>query len=138
MCGIAGFVGLGGLDPGELEQHVLGALEHRGPDDSGSVFGDDYWLGMRRLAIIDLSPAGAQPMERDDGRLRIVFNGEIYNHRELRRELESRGAAFRSRSDTEVILALYAEEGPRMLERLRGMYALALWDAADRSLLLAG
>lgn len=142
MCGINGVLRLdaGGapVDRGELLR-TRDSMLSRGPDGEGCWISADeaVGLGHRRLAIIDLSPAGAQPMEREEGRLRIVFNGEIYNHRELRRELRERGVAFRSRSDTEVILALYAAEGPRMLRRLRGMYALAIWNDSEKSLLLA-
>ena len=105
----------------------------------------ETWLGAdgrvglahRRLAIIDLAPSGNQPMEDGEGRLRVTFNGEIYNYRELRRHLEARGYRFRSQSDTEVLLHLYAEYGPRMVERLRGMYAFGIWDQARRELFLA-
>jgi asparagine synthase (glutamine-hydrolysing) len=111
----------------------------RGPDGSG-----EWWdanrrvgLGHRRLAIIDLTDGGRQPMASEDGRLTIVFNGEIYNYPELRRELESEGVRFRSNSDTEVLLHLYRREGTDMLARLRGMFAFGLWDKELRGLLLA-
>ena len=90
-------------------------------------------LASRRLAILDLSEAGAQPMASADGRFRIVINGEIYNFAELRRELEARGCRFRSRSDTEVVLALYARDGAAMLSRLRGMFGLAIWDDREKT-----
>ena len=142
MCGINGIVRLDprapAVDAEELER-VRDAMERRGPDGAGLWLADDrsVGLGHRRLAIIDLSDGGKQPMLRESGRLAIVFNGEIYNYRELRRELADRGEIFVSGSDTEVLLALYAREGTRMLSRLRGMFAVALWDARERRLVLA-
>ncbi len=111
----------------------------RGPDGSGDWFSGDGRIGFthRRLAIIDLSERGAQPMHSADGRLTITFNGEIYNYRALRSELEAKGYSFRSDSDTEVLLQLYADRGVAMVEALRGMFAFGLWDAAERRLLLA-
>ena len=111
----------------------------RGPDGFGEWFSSDgrVAFGHRRLAIIDLSEGGAQPMISADGQLVITFNGEIYNYRELRRELETQGHVFRSESDTEVLLHLYQAKGTAMLQDLRGMYAFALWDAAKQALLLA-
>lgn len=111
----------------------------RGPDGAGMWLSEDglVGLGHRRLAIIDPTPSGAQPMAAFDGRLRITFNGEIYNYRELRRELEGKGRVFRSSSDTEVLLHLYDEHGPDMVHRLRGMYAFAIWDAGKRGLFVA-
>lgn len=94
-------------------------------------------LAHRRLALVDLSDTGAQPMASADGTLQIVFNGEIYNYRELRRKLEDAGYQFRSTSDTEVLLHLYAAHGPRMFDLLRGMYSLAIWDAVRWRLVLA-
>jgi asparagine synthase (glutamine-hydrolysing) len=115
------------------------AMASRGPDGHGLWLSPDAGIGLahRRLAIIDLSAAGAQPMSHADGRLHIVFNGEIYNYRELRDELQARGVGFRSHSDTEVVLALYERHGIEMLSRLRGMFAMALWDERERTLLLA-
>ena len=114
-------------------------LAHRGPDDSGIVELHDghLVLGHRRLSIIDLSPLGHQPMASVDGRDWLVFNGELYNFREIRRELQQRGHAFRSESDTEVLLAAYREWGLESLHRFRGMFAFALWDGANRTLHLA-
>jgi asparagine synthase (glutamine-hydrolysing) len=114
-------------------------MVHRGPDGAGLWISSDNRLGLvhRRLAVIDLTDAGVQPMSTSDGRLVITFNGEIYNYRQLRRELEAKGFIFRSGSDTEVLLHLYANEGPEMVHRLRGMYAFAIWDAHDQSLFLA-
>jgi asparagine synthase (glutamine-hydrolysing) len=142
MCGINGILRLDGSGPPVEREELLrtrDAMASRGPDGQGCWVASDRSLGLghRRLAIIDPSPAGAQPMRSEDGRQQIVFNGEIYNHRELRKELRGRGVAFRSSSDTEVILALYAAEGVAMLDRLRGMYALAVWDETRRTLLLA-
>ncbi len=141
MCGIVGvfeYAGPGGLDQGLLIR-MRDSMTHRGPDDAGVYVTSDGRLGLghRRLAILDLSSAGHQPMSTPDGRYWVVYNGEIYNFIELRSDLELRGHRFRSRSDTEVLLALYAEEGPKMLHRLRGMFALAIWDGVDRRLWLA-
>jgi asparagine synthase (glutamine-hydrolysing) len=109
-------------------------LDHRGPDGEGSFADEGVALGFRRLAIIDLSDAGMQPFASDDGARQLVHNGEIYNYRELRRELEARGHSFRSQSDTEVILRAYEEWGDRCVERFNGMWALALWDGRARRL----
>src|SRR5262249_38350677 len=128
MCGIAGFVGNGSID--DL-QRMTDALIHRGPDGFGHWFDQDagVYLGHRRLAILDIA-GGNQPMWAGDGRIWIIFNGEIYNFAELRAELEARGHVFRSdHSDTEVLLYGYREWGPeRMTERLNGMWAFALYD----------
>jgi asparagine synthase (glutamine-hydrolysing) len=137
MCGIAGHVG---PVTAELLPAMLRVLKHRGPDDEGAHVEPDgagrVGLGMTRLAIIDLV-TGTQPMTRPGQPHWIVFNGEIYNFRQLRAELESHGHTFRTRSDTEVILAAYAAWGDACVERLRGMFAFALWDRAGRRLLLA-
>jgi len=141
MCGICGIVLLrtdaASPDLADLRR-MRDAQAARGPDGEGEWLdgGGRVALGHRRLAILDLSPAGAQPMASADGRFRIVYNGEIYNFRELRAGLERDGVAFRSESDTEVILALWAREGERALARLRGMYAFAIWDAVERVLTL--
>ncbi len=142
MCGINGILRLRPeappLDRGELLR-TRDAMASRGPDGEGAWISPDgrVALASRRLAILDLSPAGAQPMASPDGALHLVLNGEIYNFRALRAELECEGHAFRSQSDTEVVLALYRRHGRAMLGRLRGMYALALWDDREKSLLLA-
>jgi asparagine synthase (glutamine-hydrolysing) len=142
MCGLAAILAYGAtappVDPAELLA-IREAMRPRGPDGEGLWVAPDGRVGLahRRLAIIDLSPAGLQPFWSADGRLAASYNGEIYNWRELRRALEQRGQAFRTQCDTEVILALYAAEGPEGLRRLRGMYALALWDGERRGLLLA-
>jgi asparagine synthase (glutamine-hydrolysing) len=140
MCGIAGIVSAERAiaDPVQLARTLGAALAHRGPDDQGAWASADgcALLVHRRLAVIDPGPDGAQPMASLDGRHRIVFNGEIYNYRELRREAELRGARFRTASDTEVLLHIVAHHGPAGLARVRGMFALACWDAVERSLLL--
>lgn len=112
-------------------------MVHRGPDDHGYLSDGPCTLGHRRLSIIDLRPEGAQPMTNEDGSIAVVVNGEIYNFQALRRELQSRGHRFRSRSDSEVLVHLYEEEGLGFLDRLRGMFALALWDGRRRRLVLA-
>ncbi len=142
MCGISGILrrALSAPPPdrGELGR-IHAALAPRGPDGEGLWSSPDgrLLLAHRRLSILDLSPAGAQPMSSADGRFTIVFNGEIYNFRELAAALAAEGVALRSRSDTEVILELWRREGPRALARLRGMFALAIWDAAVAELVLA-
>jgi asparagine synthase (glutamine-hydrolysing) len=137
MCGIAGIVNFDGrpVAPGELSA-MCDALAHRGPDEDGFYVGPGVGLGMRRLSIIDLH-TGRQPIANEDRSVWVVFNGEIYNFRELRDELERRGHVFSTDTDTEVIAHLYEEQGPRCVERLRGMFAFALWDEGRRQLLLA-
>ncbi len=134
MCGIAG---LWGRASQPVLEAMLAQIAHRGPDGSGVEISGSIGLGHRRLAIIDLSPAGRQPMSSSDGCIWITFNGEIYNYRELRRELQLHGHAFRSSSDTEVIIAAYREWGERCVERLNGMFAFAIWDSSRRRLFLA-
>lgn len=133
MCGIAGIAGR--CDEGAVRA-MTDALAHRGPDDTGIYADAHVTLGHRRLSIIDLA-AGHQPMAAENGALQVVFNGEIYNFLELRAELEARGHVFRTRSDTEVILEAYRAYGDACVERLRGMFAFALWDTRTRRLLLA-
>lgn len=118
---------------------MTSVIAHRGPDDSGtwSDPAAEVGLGFRRLAIIDLSPAGHQPMANEDGSVQIVFNGEIYDFEEHRKTLLARGHRFRSKTDTEVLVHLYEDLGPEFLTRINGMFALALWDSAKRRLLLA-
>jgi asparagine synthase (glutamine-hydrolysing) len=137
VCGIAGYFNFkrGAVDPKALGR-MNAAQKHRGPDDSGTIEMGTAGLAMVRLSVIDL-PGGHQPMQTADGRLSIVFNGEIYNFRELRQELEKRGKRFRTQSDTEVILELFAEEGERCLERLNGMFAFCVHDRSDGSLFIA-
>jgi asparagine synthase (glutamine-hydrolysing) len=116
---------------------MTASLTHRGPDANGIHIEEGVGLGHRRLSIIDLSPAGNQPMSNEDGTIWIVYNGEIYNFHELRTELESKGHRFKSHTDTEVILHLYEEKEARCVERLRGMFAFAIWDAGRQRLFLA-
>ena len=140
MCGIAGLVDRRGeVDSRAICDAMRDAMAHRGPDDAGTFVdrSGQVALASRRLAIIDLSPAGHQPMLSPCGQLALTFNGEVYNYRELRAELLARGWSPRSQTDTEVILRLYAELGERCLDRLNGMYGLALWDASEETLLLA-
>ena len=136
MCGIAGF--LGNLDIQVLRK-MSDAILHRGPDDAGEFYDAAKGVGLahRRLSILDLSPTGHQPMISEDGAVVLVFNGEIYNFRELRMELEARGHRFRGHSDTEVLLALYMAKEEDLLPYLNGIFAFALWDARQRTLLLA-
>ena len=133
MCGVAGYVGAGSQ---KALDAMVRLLAHRGPDASGTWSGRDIGLAHTRLAILDLSPLANQPMA-DDGSLRVTFNGEIYNFRELRDELQAAGYNFRTRSDTEVLLRGYRHWGEAMVTRLRGMFALALWDDARGELFLA-
>lgn len=138
MCGIAGILDLKGqpVQPDVLAA-MTRALGHRGPDGDGLYAHGPVGLGHRRLAILDLTPAAAQPMQSGDGRFILTYNGEIYNFQELRRELANLGHHFVSRSDTEVVLAAYAQWGKDCLSRFNGMFALALWDNRDQTLFLA-
>jgi len=139
MCGIAGLLSSGPWPGGQLQPRIRAmteALVHRGPDDRGEYVAPGIALGMRRLSIIDRAH-GQQPMVTEDGRLVLVFNGEIYNFRTLRRTLESQGVRFRTDSDTEVVLQVLAHHGTEGLKRLEGMFCLALWDTATRELTLA-
>ena len=141
MCGICGVLAFG--DSAEpVDEAILRAmadtLRHRGPDDEGYFVSPDHRVGFgfRRLSIVDLT-TGEQPMANEDGSVRLVFNGEIYNHADHRHRLEARGHRFRSRCDAEVILHLYEEFGPDCVHHLRGMFAFAIWDSRHRRLLLA-
>ena len=137
MCGIAGIVRWDGAPVLEHEiRDMCGAMVHRGPDEEGVYLGAGVGLGMRRLSIIDLE-GGHQPICNEDRSVWIVFNGEIYNYRELRRDLERNGHTFRTDSDTETIVHLYEELGPRCVDRLRGMFGFAIWDERKRQLLIA-
>jgi asparagine synthase (glutamine-hydrolysing) len=138
MCGICGIVELDGIRRFTEEdlQVMAGAIRHRGPDDEGTVVSGPVGLGFRRLSIIDL-PGGHQPMTNEDGTIWIVFNGEIYNHRQLRPILEGRGHRYANNSDTETILHLYEEYGPDCVRHLRGMFAFAIWDSRRKRLFCA-
>lgn len=142
MCGINGIFAWHGDAPAVDRDELRRTRDHmaaRGPDGTGEWVSDDGRIGFghRRLAFIDLSAAGLQPMASQDGRLTLVFNGEIYNYRELRRGLEAQGATFVTESDSEVILQLYARKGTAMVSELRGMFTIALWDAEKRELFFA-
>src|SRR5436190_12491551 len=142
MCGIAGIYAYhyaaNAVDRAEL-QRVRDHMVARGPDGLGDWYSQDgrVGLGHRRLTIIDLSERGAQPMTSADGKLVVTFNGEIYNYRQLRASLEARGCIFRTQTDTEVLLHLYAAKGEAMVDDLRGMFAFGLWDTDRNALLLA-
>ena len=143
MCGLSGAFQFRETQSGSTVEKVVhrmcDRMQARGPDAVG------YWndaevglsLGHRRLSILDLDPRANQPMHSDDGRYVIVFNGEIYNFRDLRRALERDGEVFRTQSDTEVLLRLYARDGEGMLSRIRGMFAFAIWDRQTRAVFLA-
>ncbi len=136
MCGICGVVGLAGEEGARLVDRMTASIHHRGPDETGQFAEAGIALGHKRLSIIDLA-GGHQPMHTADGRYVLVYNGEVYNYRELRAELAAEGVAFRTESDTEVLLELLRALGPAALERLNGMFAFALWDREARELLLA-
>src|SRR4030095_11211054 len=141
MCGIAGIVS---RDPERIIDPMLKTIEHRGRDDQGvwisdpiDASGRQVCFGHRRLAIIDTSSAGHEPMFSPDGRYVLTFNGEIYNYRELREQLKSLGHQFQTNSDAQVLLAAFAEWNRKCLTRLNGMFAFAIWDNQDRELTLA-
>jgi asparagine synthase (glutamine-hydrolysing) len=142
MCGIAGFVEANGRDGGANEasarrlRQMCDVIRHRGPDDEGMFVGDGAALGMRRLSIIDLA-GGHQPIRNEDGTIWVVFNGEIYNYRELRAELAASGHAFYTDTDTETIVHAYEQWGDEAFTHMRGMFGIALWDRRTRTLLLA-
>jgi asparagine synthase (glutamine-hydrolysing) len=138
MCGIAGLLNLAG-EPvsAAYVRGMCELIEHRGPDDSGLWVQGPVGLGHRRLSIIDLSARGRNPMPNEDESVWLIFNGEIYNYKEIRAHLMKRGHVFRSETDSEVVLHLYEETGPECVGELNGMFAFALWDNARRSLLLA-
>src|SRR5262247_4646369 len=149
MCGIVGISGPELMETAaardliardliarDLIARMLGVIEHRGPDDEGHYIEPGIAMGMRRLSIIDLA-TGRQPISNEDGSVWIVFNGEIYNYRELRGLLLARGHKLRTQTDTETIAHLYEDEGERCVERLRGMFAFAVWDRRERRLFLA-
>lgn len=137
MCGICGIVDFTDQPAVEVIREMTEELRHRGPDMGGICSFPGCGLGHRRLSILDLSFAAGQPMLSEDGKVALVFNGEIYNFKELRRTLEARGRRFRTDSDTEVILALYLEKGESLVDDLNGMFTLAVWDDRRRVLLAA-
>jgi asparagine synthase (glutamine-hydrolysing) len=136
VCGICGIASTNGSAVSDRVAAMSATLVHRGPDSFGEFSDGDVALAARRLSIIDLE-TGDQPIANEDGTLHVIQNGEIYNYRELRRELERAGHHFRTQGDTEVLLHLYEERGDRFAERLRGMFAIAIWDARRRRLVLA-
>ncbi len=135
MCGIVGEWSRWGVSENSLER-ALATIQHRGPDDQGLWAENEIGLGMRRLSIIDLA-GGQQPIWNENHTCCIVYNGELYNFLDLRPELEAKGHVFTTQSDTEVILHAYEEWGPACLRRFNGMFAIAIWDTARKSLFLA-
>ena len=135
MCGICGFTGHRNDQKAVIER-MMKSIEHRGPDSEGSFCGGEITLGFRRLSIIDLED-GQQPMESADGNLQIVFNGEIYDYKELRAELEAAGISFRTHSDTEVLVNTIQKYGEKALDKLRGMFGFAVWNEKEQTLMLA-
>src|SRR5947209_5223538 len=139
MCGING-IALSSRSRRQLDVRVLermrDVITHRGPDDEGVFVDGRVGLGHRRLSIVDVA-SGHQPMTNESGSLRIVFNGEIYNHTDYRPKLQALGHCYQTNSDTETILHLYEEEGERVVDHLRGMFAFAIWDEAGKTLFLA-
>ena len=138
MCGICGKLNFDRELPvsRRLIEAMADSIAHRGPDDEGFFVSGPVGLGFRRLSIIDLS-TGHQPLSNEDDTVWIVFNGEIYNYQELRAQLESQGHRFKTRTDTEVIVHLYEEYGESCVEKLRGMFAFAVWDSRNEKLFLA-
>jgi asparagine synthase (glutamine-hydrolysing) len=139
LCGICGIINTdtNRKVDGNLIERMCSVLSHRGPDDAGIYLKDNMGFGHRRLSVLDVTRAGHQPMTNEDRTIWLVFNGEIYNYCELRKELENKGHIFSSSSDTETIIHLYEEKGIECLQDLRGMFAFALWDAKEKSLFLA-
>ena len=135
MCGICGKYSPTGAKPDEIRS-MMQTIVHRGPDDEGIYINGPIGLGNRRLSVIDI-PGGKQPICNEDESVWIVYNGEIYNYKQLRQELEQKGHIFRTNSDTEVIVHLYEELGERCVEKLRGMFAFAIWDEKQHKLMLA-
>jgi asparagine synthase (glutamine-hydrolysing) len=135
MCGIAGFVLQGARAEEATLRAMCAQIRHRGPDDEGVLVQDNWGIGMRRLSIIDLA-TGHQPLSNEDGSVWVVFNGEIYNYRTLREELRASGHQFRTESDTEVLVHLYEQEGVEGFRKLRGMFAVAIWDRRRREMVL--
>src|SRR5919108_188534 len=136
MCGIAGLASATGAADPERLRAMSATLVHRGPDADGQLLDGPVAIASRRLSIIDLQ-TGDQPIANEDGTVHVVHNGELYNYRELRARLEHAGHRFATHSDTEVLVHLYEEHGDAFAERLRGMFAFAIWDSRRRRLLLA-
>ena len=135
MCGFAGFTGY--LENGkDVLTNMMNRIVHRGPDSAGQYIDDKAYMGFRRLSIIDLDN-GSQPMFNEDKKIVITFNGEIYNHQELRKELIEKGHIFANNSDTEVLIHAYEEYGEDMLNKLRGMFAFVIWDSAKETIFAA-
>ena len=138
MCGIAGYLNFGGTLPpsAALLRQMLAMIRHRGPDQFGIYVDEIVAMGNARLSIVDLA-SGQQPIATEDERFWIAYNGEIFNHLELRRELEESGHRFATNCDTEVLLHLYEQEGPNCLSRLNGQFAVAIWDSLEQELFIA-
>src|SRR5579864_959827 len=138
MCGICGIVthNVGLVPDRGLLERMRDLIAHRGPDGAGLHLGPDVGLGHRRLSIVDVAH-GQQPMYSVDRRFVIVYNGEVFNHPELKAQLEAAGVRYRTRSDTETVLHLFERFGERAVERMRGMFAFAIWDSLERRLFLA-
>lgn len=137
MCGFAGFYGQE-KEKEEILQNMLRTIVHRGPDSEGKYLDEDIALGFRRLSIVDLSEHGNQPMFNENRSLVLVYNGEIYNYRELMPELIAAGHRFKSHTDSEVLLHGYEEWGEKLPEKLRGMFAFIIWDRKKKQLLVQG
>lgn len=138
MCGIVGYLpGSNKHNDSEVIQQMMDTIHHRGPDSGGYHVAEHAVLGFRRLTIIDLSDAGNQPLFDESGRYTLTFNGEIYNHKDIRAELEAKGYTFKSNTDSEVLVHGYAEWGEGILDKVRGMFAFAIWDEQEESLFLA-
>ena len=138
MCGICGIINLNGKKAEEKNLHLMmKTMKHRGPDDEGVFLEDNLGLGFVRLSIIDLSPAGHQPMLSEDGNYVLVYNGEIYNYIELREELQVKGYIFRSKTDSEVLLNAYLEWGQECLHRFNGMWAFVIYNRLDKTIFAA-
>ena len=138
MCGIAGMVHSDPARPvsSETVQRMCDRIVHRGPDDYGNYVDGPVGIGMRRLSIIDLA-GGKQPIPNEDRTVWVILNGEIYNYKDLKRQLEAKGHRFATASDTEVIVHLYEEYGPDCVTKLRGMFGFAVWDLRQQTLMLA-
>jgi asparagine synthase (glutamine-hydrolysing) len=138
MCGICGFINYKGKNNHEVLNNMTDVLIHRGPDDSGTTLLDDgaVGLGHRRLSIIDLTERGRQPMTNEDGTIWLTYNGEIYNFKDIRKTLESKGHRFMSNTDTEVIIHAYEEWGIECIKRFSGMFSFGLWDSKAKTLFL--